>query len=487
LLEQAHKLAASAASSGVQELAFRLDSSVYDGRFANNGWLQEMPDPISKLTWDNAAWLNPADAAAFGVANGDTCELSLGDDPERRCVVAAYLMPGQASGTIGLSLGYGRTLAGSLGSSIGFNVYPVWTVSGLTAPTFAHIRRLGNRHSFALTQDHHQIDALGAAGRTERIGELHHSGSIYHEATWHEYQRDANSVRVAGHGPQELQLFDPPSDFRQPHAWGMAIDLSKCIGCAACVIACQAENNIPIVGKDQVRRNREMHWIRIDTYFKGGDDQPEFAHMPMTCHHCETAPCEQVCPVAATVHDSEGLNAMVYNRCIGTRYCSNNCPAKVRRFNFYDFHATEPDQTRKPWIGIPDAQPAADIDPLRQLQFNPEVTIRMRGVMEKCTFCTQRIQAAKIAARVANAQGLRDSPLVRDGEVVPACASACPAGAIEFGDLNNPSSRVSQAHADPRAYAFLEELQLRPRTRYLAKLRNPVNGATDSSISEGHG
>jgi molybdopterin-containing oxidoreductase family iron-sulfur binding subunit len=256
----------------------------------------------------------------------------------------------------------------------------------------------------------------------------------------------------------------------------MSIDLSKCIGCSACVIACQAENNIPIVGKDQVARNREMHWLRIDTYFKGAAEQPDFVHMPMTCQHCETAPCEQVCPVAATVHDSEGLNTMVYNRCIGTRYCSNNCPAKVRRFNFFDFHATSPNEVRKPWLAIPDTQPSEDIDPLRRMQFNPEVTVRMRGVMEKCTFCTQRIQAAKISARVAHAQGHRDTPLVKDGEVTPACAAACPTAAIRFGDLNDRGSAVAQAHADPRAYQFLEELQLRPRTRYLAKLRNPVAG-----------
>jgi molybdopterin-containing oxidoreductase family iron-sulfur binding subunit len=252
----------------------------------------------------------------------------------------------------------------------------------------------------------------------------------------------------------------------------MAIDLNACIGCSACVAACQAENNIPVVGKHNVANNREMHWLRIDRYFKGPIDDPDVVHLPVACAHCENAPCEQVCPVAATVHDSEGLNGMVYNRCIGTRYCANNCPYKVRRFNYFDYHACDPKSPAKPWLGIPDQQQASDVSPLKQLLFNPEVTVRMRGVMEKCTYCVQRIVEARVTAKNEHAQGLRDSDLVQSDQLETACQASCPTRAIVFGDMNDERSAVTQAKGSDRNYEILEELNLGARTTYLAKIRN---------------
>jgi molybdopterin-containing oxidoreductase family iron-sulfur binding subunit len=267
-------------------------------------------------------------------------------------------------------------------------------------------------------------------------------------------------------------LYEAPREFKDPHAWGMAIDLSRCIGCHACVIACQAENNVPIVGRDQVLMNRQMHWIRIDRYFKGaGDDpSPEVVFQPVTCQHCENAPCEEVCPVGATMHDSEGLNVMVYNRCVGTRYCSNNCPYKVRRFNYLDWQSQDPrhDKYPKPWLGLPDQQQMETVPPVKRMMFNPEVTVRMRGVMEKCTFCIQRIHKTTIDKRAHN------EPL-KDDEIMTACQQSCPTQAIVFGDLNDPKSRVSRWQSEERAYGLLDEaLNTKPRNRYLAKVSNPV-------------
>jgi molybdopterin-containing oxidoreductase family iron-sulfur binding subunit len=257
----------------------------------------------------------------------------------------------------------------------------------------------------------------------------------------------------------------------------MAIDMTACIGCQACVVACQSENNIPVVGKVEVDANREMHWLRIDRYFKGpvDDPNPEVAFQPMMCVHCENAPCEQVCPVGATMHDSEGLNAMVYNRCVGTRYCSNNCPYKVRRFNYFDWQSLDPRGGRfpAPWPNLPDTQQRESIDPIKQMVFNPEVTVRMRGVMEKCTYCVQRLSRAKIDARNAHLAGERDSDIVQEGEVLTACQQACPTQAIVFGNLNDEKAAVSKLHKNPRAYSVLEELDTRPRSKHLAKIRNP--------------
>jgi molybdopterin-containing oxidoreductase family iron-sulfur binding subunit len=329
----------------------------------------------------------------------------------------------------------------------------------------ARVEKVGRQYQLALTQDHHIIDEVGAKGREQRVGEKGRSGKIIHEAALAEYKADPHVFHRTEQGNVTLQLFEPPSKFNDPHAWGMAVDLASCIGCNACVVACQAENNIPVVGKDQVARNREMHWIRIDRYFKGGVDTPEVVHQPMMCQHCENAPCEQVCPVAATVHDTEGLNTMVYNRCIGTRYCSNNCPYKVRRFNYFDFHAKDPRGSARPWLGMPDSQQGSAIDKIRRMVFNPDVTVRMRGVMEKCTYCVQRIKAVEIAKR-NKGEG------IADGEVVTACQQACPTAAIVFGDLNDAKSQVALLHRSHRAYGVLEELNVRPRTRYLAKVTN---------------
>jgi molybdopterin-containing oxidoreductase family iron-sulfur binding subunit len=271
-------------------------------------------------------------------------------------------------------------------------------------------------------------------------------------------------------GTLALQLFDPPSAFTEPHAWGMAIDMTACIGCHACAIACQAENNIPIVGKDQVEKNRQMAWIRIDRYFKGDADgnSPEVVFQPVACQQCENAPCEQVCPVGATMHDTEGINVMVYNRCVGTRYCANNCPYKVRRFNYLDFHSQDPrhDRYPKPFLGIPDQQQLQQVDPIKRMVFNPEVTVRMRGVMEKCTFCMQRIHNTQIIKRNAGVE-------LADGDIVTACQQACPTRAIIFGDLNDKNSQVSQWHANERSFNLLNDLNTRPRNKYLAKISNP--------------
>jgi Fe-S-cluster-containing dehydrogenase component len=311
--------------------------------------------------------------------------------------------------------------------------------------------------------------------RQSQVGEKYKSAEIIREATVADLKTDPDAFAKNEDGTISLSLYVPPSEFKDPHAWGMAIDLSKCIGCHACVVACQAENNIPIVGKDQVLHNRQMHWIRIDRYFKGDadDPSPEVTYQPLTCQHCENAPCEQVCPVGATMHDSEGLNVMVYNRCVGTRYCSNNCPYKVRRFNYLDWQSQDPrhDKYPKPYLNIPDQQQLNTIPPVKQMVFNPEVTVRMRGVMEKCTFCIQRIHGATIAKREHGED-------IADGDIMTACQQSCPTQAIVFGNLNDQNSVVSKWHQDKRSYGLLDEaLNTRPRNRYLAKITNPGDEA----------
>ncbi len=419
-------------------LVFVADPSVHDGRFANNAWLQEVPDPLTKLTWDNAALLAPRTAERFGVRDGDLVRLEVAG---RALEVAAYRLPGMAEDTVGLPLGYGRSRAGRVGTGVGFDTYRLRTTSALHAAFGASLARTGRTYRLATTQDHHAIDAVGFAERSRRLGELVREGTLA------EFLADPNFAQRGETAPgrplwREVAL-------RGEHQWAMSIDLSACIGCNACQVACQAENNIPVVGKRQVLRGREMHWIRVDRYFAGEVDAPRVAFQPVACQHCENAPCESVCPVAATVHSNEGLNQMVYNRCVGTRYCSNNCPFKVRRFNFFNYYK--------------------NLKPVEKMQFNPEVTVRGRGVMEKCTFCVQRIEAARIAAK-------RERRPLADGEIVPACAQTCPTQAIVFGDLADPASRVARLHRDPRAYGMLDELFLKPRNRYLARLRNPVAG-----------
>jgi molybdopterin-containing oxidoreductase family iron-sulfur binding subunit len=420
---------------GRLELVFHPGYSVYDGRFANNGWLQELPDSMTKLTWDNAALIAPSTAEALGVGQGDLVRV---EQYGRSVDLPVYLMPGQAAGSISVQLGYGRRRCGRVGEGVGFDVYPLRTTEAMNWLEVAASPAGGN-YPLSTTQDHFAIDALGARERADRIAVL------VREVDLEEYRLDPEGAMHAGHEAKEVELWEPPATYDDGYRWGMAIDMNACVGCNACVTACQSENNIPVVGKDEVGRGREMHWIRVDRYFAGPTESPSVTHQPVTCQHCENAPCEQVCPVAATVHDSEGLNLMVYNRCVGTRYCANNCPYKVRRFNYFNNHKHE--------------------SAIEAMVYNPDVSVRSRGVMEKCTFCVQRISAAKIEAK-------NNGREVRDGEVRTACEQACPTRAITFGNLNDPQSRVAKKQHDPRAYAMLSEWNVQPRNRFLARVRN---------------
>ncbi len=425
------------------ELVFVADAKTVDGRFANNAWLQEMPDPLTKVTWDNPALLSPATAAGLGVRHGDVVRLTRAG---RTLEIAVYVMPGQADDTVVLPLGYGRTAAGKVGTGVGFDTYALRTSDALEFALGAKLERTGRTYALACTQNQQGIDRVGYEARGQRVAEL------LREGTLGGYKADPEFVRKMDEAPV-LPIFQSPP-LTGEHQWGMSIDLSACIGCNACMVACQAENNIAVVGKDQVIRGRAMHWIRVDRYFSGKPQTPKIAFQPVACQHCENAPCEEVCPVAATVHSDEGVNEQVYNRCVGTRYCSNNCPYKVRRFNFYNWFKNAP-ETEK-------------------MVFNPEVTVRGRGVMEKCSFCIQRIEAVKISAK-------NDRRPIRDGEIVPACAQTCPTQAIVFGDLKDPESRVTKLHRHRRAYSLLGELNTKPRNRYLAKLRNPSPDGGDES------
>jgi len=404
------------------ELMFRPDPTVWDGRFANNGWLQECPKPVTKLTWENALLLSPATAQELGLTTHDVADLTVDGRTARAPV---WVQPGHPDASATLHLGYGRRRAGKVGSGLGVNAYAVRGAGSFLAGL--EIRKTGETHKLATTQDHHSME-----GRP-----------IVRAATLEEFRDKPEFAREMEEVP--TGSFYPPKEY-DGYAWGMTIDLNACTGCNACVIACQSENNIPIVGKDQVEKGREMHWIRVDRYYAGDLDDPEIYHQPVTCMHCENAPCETVCPVAATSHDSEGLNVMTYNRCVGTRYCSNNCPYKVRRFNFLQY---SDDHTES----------------LKML-YNPDVTVRNRGVMEKCTYCVQRISGARIEAK-------KEDREIRDGDVVTACQQACPASAIVFGNINDAESAVTKRKADPRHYALLGALNTKPRTSYLAKLTNP--------------
>jgi MoCo/4Fe-4S cofactor protein with predicted Tat translocation signal len=423
VIPDVRSVAPPAEGAGGIEVVFRPSPYLYDGRFANDGWLQELPDLVTKLTWDNPATLSPATAQRLGVANEDIVKVAVDG---REITLPAWIVPGQADDTVVLTLGYGRTNAGRVANGVGCNVGVLRTSKGTSGAT---ITKAGGTAIQAATQEHGSME-----GRP-----------FVREASLDEYKHEPGFAAEAVEVPELVSLWKEKA-YEHGHQWGMAIDLNACVGCNACVTACQSENNIPIVGKDQVRRGREMHWIRVDRYFSGEPSRPQLVFQPVPCMQCENAPCEQVCPVAATVHDDEGLNVMAYNRCIGTRYCSNNCPYKVRRFNFFNFTKDTP-------------------EPLKLLQ-NPDVTVRARGVMEKCTYCTQRINAAKLDAKLAGRT-------LQDGDVVTACQQACPAGAIVFGDLMDKESRVVKAKQDPRNYAILAELNTKPRTTYLAKVRNP--------------
>jgi molybdopterin-containing oxidoreductase family iron-sulfur binding subunit len=426
-----------AAKPGGPELLFRPCPNIGDGRFSNNAWLQELPRPLSKLTWDNAVLMSPATAQKHGASNGQLVKLA------NSVTGPAWIMPGQADDSIVVHLGYGRTRIGKIANDVGFNAYKLrnsaapWNAPGVP------ISNTGDSQIMAVTQEHSSMEGRG----------------MIRMATIEEFKKEPEFATAEEKGHELFSLY-PGYEYKS-YSWGMSIDLTSCIGCNACTIACQAENNIPVVGKDQVNRGREMHWIRVDRYFEGHLDTPSIHHQPVTCMHCDNAPCEPVCPVAATTHSEEGLNQMTYNRCVGTRYCSNNCPYKVRRFNFYLY---------SDW----------DTQSLKGLR-NPNVTVRSRGVMEKCSYCVQRINAARIEAEKENRR-------IRDGEVITACQAACPSGAIVFGDMNDPNSKIAKVKKSERNYGLLTELGTHPRTTYLAKVTNPNHDlAPKGSALPAHG
>ncbi len=498
-------VAPAAPRDGELEVRF-LPSMAYDGRHVDNAWLQECPEAISKLVWDNAAYISRHDAETLGIKQGELVSITIGN--ATLAEIAVYILWGQPRGVIGLPLGYGRLASSPIGQGVGFNAYPLRRSDALyTDTTGAKVTKLGRSHKLVTTQEHHLIQTGDFPGnsayqrRIEGDPKTGDQGLIVRDVSLADYNKSgAGAVSKGILALPLLQLFDTPykkpkahpdapEAFNYPHAWGMAIDMSACIGCNACVVACQSENNIPVVGKGMVEMNREMHWIRLDRYFKGDAENPQVVYQPMMCVQCENAPCEQVCPVAATVHDTEGLNTMVYNRCIGTRYCANNCPYKARRFNYFDWHARDPRTgyglglLSSMWLGVPDTQQVKGVDAMSKLRNNPDVSVRMRGVMEKCTYCTQRIKTATIKRKNQWNRGERGNYTISDGDVVTACQQSCPTQAIVFGDLNDPNSRVSKLHKSQRNYVILEELNTRPRTTYLAKVRNPAEGV-GSSVSE---
>ncbi|MBI1841897.1 MAG: 4Fe-4S dicluster domain-containing protein, partial [Verrucomicrobia bacterium] len=500
------------------EVIFHRDYSLDDGRYNNNGWLQELPDPITKITWDNVVLMSNKTAKALGLANKELVEISVGDRKVRGPV---WIQAGLADNVVALALGYGREKSGRVGGSsaknrVGFNAYSLRTSDSLHLASGAKLARTGETFPISITQEHGSMEGRPIIreanledfkkhpdfARNFDLDSPHHSGHIKKEDgvdgrlanrlykhTYVEYEDEKAKLGAKPPGPMLH------SDV---HQWGMTVDLNSCVGCATCVVACQSENNIPIVGKDQVNRNREMQWIRIDRYYSGAMemspedqiDDPQTVVQPMFCLHCENAPCESVCPVNATVHDEEGLNVMAYNRCVGTRYCSNNCPYKVRRFNFFDYNKRPLEQLKGPfyktpvlsstagewdvirWFKNPDKgyRPEEEWE-LMKLSKNPNVSVRMRGVMEKCTYCVQRIEEAKISQKVkARASGNVQVP---DGAFKTACQQACPAEAIVFGNLLDPNSQVSRLKKSQRDYSVLGFLDTRPRTTYLAKVRNP--------------
>jgi molybdopterin-containing oxidoreductase family iron-sulfur binding subunit len=402
------------------DLLFHADPTVWDGRFANIGWLQELPKPLTTLTWGNIISISPWLAGHLTLTNGDRVEIAIGD---RHIQGPVWVMPGQAKNAIGLSLGYGRTRAGRVGDKLGYNAFEVMPANHAGAAR-GTLRKVDGREALAVTQLHHRMEGF-------------------------DFVREVSPSHPALPKPEEQASLYPPWPSSK-NAWGMVIDVDSCIGCNACVVACTAENNVPVVGKEQVEAGREMHWLRIARYYKGDVETPRSFFQPVPCMHCEQAPCEMGCPVHATTHSPEGVNQMVYNRCIGTRTCSSFCPYKVRRFNFFDYRTPED-------------------SPLHATE-NPDVTVRSRGVMEKCTYCTQRIEAAHAAAD-------KDNRAIRDGEVVTACQAACPTSAITFGDINDPDSEVSRLRRDGRHYVLLEELGTRPRTTYLARWRDDEGDA----------
>jgi Fe-S-cluster-containing dehydrogenase component len=413
-------------SAPALEIVYRPDPSLYDGRFATNGWLLELPRPITKLSWDNVAFVSPATARQLGVTTQDVIELRSGGRSVR---APAWVLPGQADGSVSVTLGYGRQRGAAAGARIGFNANTLRSSDALWLATDLEVGRTGQTQPLVSTQSHYTMEGH----------------QLVLSLTAHELEAAGTAHAVGQQQPgEEFSLY--PAYPYPDNKWGMVIDLNACVGCNACIIACQAENNIPVVGMEEVGRGRDMLWLRVDTYFDNGDQNPRILNQLVPCMQCEDAPCELVCPVGATVHSTEGLNDMVYNRCIGTRYCSNNCPYKVRHFNFFEF---------------------SDYDtPTLKLLRNPDVTVRSRGVMEKCTYCIQRITAGRIQAEKENRP-------IRDGEVLTACQAACPTSSIVFGNLNDPASEVARNRSLPRNYTLLADLNTKPRTTYLARVTNP--------------
>jgi len=428
------------------EAVFLPHHALHDGRFANNGWLQELPDPVSKVVWDNAASVSMQTAQRLGVAEGDRVAIRVG---EHSVELPVLVQPGMADDVVALTLGHGRTAGGrTLEQAGGANVSRILGRSSQIAPRLAiglQVTKGRGSQQVVRTQTEFSM----------------HGRPIVLDGNLSEYREDAGFVEHKRHRPEPVTMF-PPYDYSKGHKWAMAIDLGSCVGCNACVTACQAENNIPIVGRKQCANGREMHWIRIDRYLDGDTENPLVHQQPMLCQHCDNAPCESVCPVNATTHSPEGLNEMVYNRCVGTRYCSNNCPYKVRRFNFSRYHEVQMH------------------DPVQELVFNPQVTVRGIGVMEKCTFCIQRINEGKFLAK-------NQGKAVEDGGIRTACQQACPAQAITFGDLNDAKSKIAKMHAAKRAFFVLEEYNVKPNVAYLARVRNPHPALAGPTTESRHG
>jgi molybdopterin-containing oxidoreductase family iron-sulfur binding subunit len=412
------------------EINFRRDPSIYDGQFSNNGWLQELPKPMNKLTWDNPVLMGPALAERMGTKTEDLVELELNG---KKVTAPVWIQVGHPDNSVTVFLGYGRRRAGRVGTGAGFDMYPLRTSA---TPWFASgvaIHKTGGNYKLASTQGYQTMETPTGTRPLVRTANLE------------EYRKEPDFAREE-EPPKELTLYKPYPYAAESYAWGMTVDMNACVGCNNCIVACQSENNIPVVGKEQTVLGRHMHWLRVDSYYQGDRDNPKAYFQPVPCQQCENAPCEVVCPVGATVHSSEGLNDMVYNRCVGTRYCSDNCPYKVRRFNFLLFQDWETSQYK--------------------MMRNPDVSVRSRGVMEKCTYCVQRINQHRIDSE-------RDDRKIQDGELQTACQQSCPANAIVFGNINEPNTRVSKLKAQPRNYSLLGDLNTRPRTTYLADIRNP--------------
>jgi molybdopterin-containing oxidoreductase family iron-sulfur binding subunit len=424
------------------EVSFYPSATCYDGRFANNGWMQECPDPMTKIIWGNAGLVSPKTARDKSLADNDVVKVTVGGQTLN---IPVRIQPGMADNALWLNLGYGRKTVGRIGEGVGFNGYAVRTTAGFWFAEGAQVEKTGETFTVATTQEYHSMQepALPLGAEYKR--------PIVREGTLEEYKKNPKFVEEMVEHPPLESIYGNWS-YDKGYQWGMAIDLNACTGCNACIVACQSENNIPIVGKSEVMRGREMHWIRMDRYYTGPEDEPQAVTQPVNCMQCENAPCENVCPVAATIHSPEGLNDMAYNRCVGTRYCANNCPYKVRRFNFLNWHK--------------------NITEVEKMVHNPDVSVRMRGVMEKCTYCVQRISEAKIEAKVA-ARNAGKAVELKDGAIRTACQQTCPADAIAFGNILDPESKVSKLKKQERNYAMLAELNVRPRTTYLAKLRNP--------------